>query len=101
MLASDLLSGIDRGLFDSVRGETPLVEQRLVRAVGDQPIDGAGDGVLENSVILRNGDPGELGADRGADEGVGVRFLRHYVGQRLVALDGGVDAALPKLGASV
>src|SRR4051812_40725953 len=86
MPARDLLSGIDRDLFNGVGGKLPFVEQRLVGAVGDQRAHRIDDGSLQPGILLGESNAGELIGKRRTQRRVDVRLLAHHVRQGLVAL---------------
>src|SRR3954471_5369727 len=101
MLWSALLSSIEGRLFECVVGQFPLGEQRAIGAVRDQRIDRLQHRLLQRLFLDRQSDAGELLRDGLAHSRVGAGLEVHDVGQRLVALCRGIDAALPELGAGI
>src|SRR3954468_18142553 len=101
MLWSALLSSIDGRLFECVVGQFPLGEERAIGAIRDQCIDRLQHGLLQRLFLDRQSDAGELLRDGLAHSRIGAGLEIHNVGQRLVALGGGIDATLPELGAGV
>src|SRR3954449_2844779 len=101
MLWSALLSSIEGRLFECVVGQFPLGKQRTISAVRDQRVDCLQHGLLQRLFLDRQSDAGELLRDGLAHSRIGAGLKVHDVGQRLVALCRGIDAALPELGAGV
>src|SRR5216684_2291775 len=101
MLASALLSSIDRRLFYAVIGQFPLRKQRAVGAVRDQHIQGLRDRLLKRLLFHIQSKPGELDGENVADRDIGAGVEVHHVGQCLAALDSRVEPSLLELGPGI
>src|SRR5882757_1535890 len=101
MLWSALLSSIDGRLLYCVIAQFPLGKQGPIAAIGNQRVDGVQHGLRKRLFLDRQRDAGELLRDGRADRRIGAGFEIHDVRQRLVALHGGIDAALLELGAGI
>src|SRR5438445_11521756 len=101
MLASALLSSIDRRLFYAVVGQFPFRQQRTVGSVRNQPIQRLSERLLKHFLLHAEGKPGELDGESVADRDIGARLEIHDVGKRLAALYGRIEPSLLELGPRV
>src|ERR1700745_4301382 len=97
MLASALLSSIDRRLLYAVIVQFPLCKQGAIGAIRDQRIDRLDDRLLQGPIFDWQGNARELGRHGPPDRAIGAVFEIHDVRQGRVALNGGVDAPLLEL----
>src|SRR4051794_31984884 len=101
MLWSALLSSIDARLLYCVIAQFPFRQQRSISAVSDQRVDRLQHDLLKSLFLDRHGNAGELRCDGVAHRRIGAGLEVHQIGQRLVALDCGIDAALLQLRAGI
>src|SRR5258708_25854056 len=92
---------VQQRLGDGVGREAPLGKNGLVSAIRDHRSQDVRYGLAQRGIVFSEHDALIAAAERLADDAILARLLLQGIGQRFIALHGGVDPALLELVANI